>query len=162
MLVDAPGSAMNTLSTKWAGALADRFGPAPGNAQVAEVRTVTNDELIERFGRPKFIKIDVEGYELEALRGMHRAVPLLSFEVNLPEFAEEAAECLELLGSLWPPGEFNYTADCSRGLALSRWDGLARMNEMLRTCGESSIEIFWPPRAGQGELWLTRSPTRRC
>lgn len=148
MFLDAPGSALNTLSTKWAGALAGRFGPAQATPRIVEVETTTIEDLVARFGTPRFIKIDVEGYELEALRGMRRAVPLLSFEVNLPEFAAEAAECLAALESLSPEGEFNYTADCSLGLALPQWVPAPRMAALLSACREPSIEIFARPRAG--------------
>ncbi|MCC6891139.1 MAG: FkbM family methyltransferase [Hyphomicrobiales bacterium] len=44
------------------------------------VPMTTLDALIERHGLPSFIKIDVEGYELEALAGLSRPVPALSFE----------------------------------------------------------------------------------
>jgi hypothetical protein len=36
--------------------------------------------LIERHGTPAFIKLDVEGFEVEALAGLTQPVPALSFE----------------------------------------------------------------------------------
>lgn len=38
------------------------------------------DQLISRHGTPAFVKIDVEGFEAEALAGLTQAVPALSFE----------------------------------------------------------------------------------
>jgi FkbM family methyltransferase len=156
MWIDAPGSAMNTLSQKWVETLRGderRFGHRLDFAQQKEVKTITLEQLIITHGLPFFVKIDVEGYETSVLRGMQRPVPYLSFEVNLPEFKAEGLECLELLGRVDPDGKFNYTADCLNGLGLRRWVEPREFSEVLNRCCESSIEVFWKTScAGSGQV----------
>jgi FkbM family methyltransferase len=146
MWIDAPGSAKNTLSQKWAETLRDddqRFGQRLGFGQFKEVQTVSIEQLIAAHGSPFFVKIDVEGHELSVLRGMKRPVPYLSFEVNLPEFRKEGLACIEVLRRLSQDGEFNYTSDCRRGLILSRWLGKEAFSAVLDSCRDESIEVFW-------------------
>lgn len=46
----------------------------------ADVEVTTLDALIARHGLPAFIKLDVEGFEAEALSGLSQVVHALSFE----------------------------------------------------------------------------------
>jgi hypothetical protein len=94
-------------------------------------------------GVPTFIKIDVEGYELNVIRGLQRPVPCLSFEVNLPEFRSEGLQCIEILGNLASTGKFNYAVDCEQGLALERWLTASEFLHVLGQCTENAIEVFW-------------------
>ena len=71
----------------------------------------TLDHLIRDFGVPFYIKVDVEGYEPAVIRGLSRPVPLISFECNLPEFADEAEECIARLVHLSPTARFNYAIE---------------------------------------------------
>ena len=107
------------------------------------VESTTLEDLIASYGRPLFIKIDVEGYELNVIRGLRQPVPYLSFEVNLPEFRPEGLECLELLSSLAAQGTFNYAIDCETGLVLERWLDLDEFRKVFEQCEESTIEVFW-------------------
>lgn len=146
MWIDTPGSALNTLSRKWTESLRTdegRFGKSFEFGQEREVETVSIEDLVTLHGAPFFVKIDVEGHELNVLRGMRRAVPYLSFEVNLPDFRAEGLECVRVLNKLASDGEFNYTFNCRLGLAMSEWLSMEEFAAVLESCNESSIEVFW-------------------
>jgi FkbM family methyltransferase len=57
------------------------------------VPVTTLDLLIEKYGLPVFCKIDVEGYELEVLRGLTRPIRTVSFE-HIPATREMALGCI--------------------------------------------------------------------
>ena len=144
--IDAPGSALNTLNPKWADELRSndtRFGHRFDFALEKTVETTTLDKLITRHGCPFYIKIDVEGHELNVLRGLKHHVPYLSFEVNLPGFKNEGLECIQILARIAADGEFNYAADCHHGLALEKWTPAMAFIQTFEQCKEPSVEIFW-------------------
>lgn len=82
MWIDAPGGAKNTLSQKWAESLKEddkRFGEKLHFGKEKVVQTISMEDLIAQQEAPFFIKIDVEGYEINVLKGLKRPVPYLSF-----------------------------------------------------------------------------------
>jgi FkbM family methyltransferase len=149
MLVCAPGSVFNTLSKKGASILSGATSWSKQSLHTIEykekkdVKTTTLDHLIEAYGLPFFIKIDVVGFELEVLQGLHRSVPCLSFEIGLPESRKELLQCVDLLGGLSSSGQFNYTWDRRNGLALDSWLDVQAFLRVLEGCGDGPIEVFW-------------------
>lgn len=102
---------VSTLSADWAqraGATASFHGVRWSPGPVVPVTTL--DALMAQHGRPDFIKIDVEGFELEVLQGLGQPVPALSFEFLAPvrDLALGCIDRLEALGRYryqWSVGE---------------------------------------------------------
>jgi FkbM family methyltransferase len=95
------------------------------------VQMVTLDGLIERHGLPAYIKIDVEGFELEVLSGLSRPVALVSFEY-LPAFVSlthDVIARLEALGSY----RFNPVVGERSGFLWSDWRDAAAVRTWLDT-----------------------------
>ncbi len=78
--------------------------------RTTEIDVTTIDALIARFGVPAFIKLDVEGSEPAAIRGLTHQVPAIAFEY-LPQAVDRVAACVQQLDRLgayvynWSPGE---------------------------------------------------------
>ncbi|MFN8357375.1 MAG: FkbM family methyltransferase [Spirosomataceae bacterium] len=91
--------------------------------QEQAVEMTTLDKLIELYGKPQFIKIDVEGFELEVLQGLSQPVPVLSFEYTIPERKQAILECIDRIVELakGQPVTFNYSISESMEWALEAW-----------------------------------------
>jgi FkbM family methyltransferase len=81
MMINTDNPTVSSVSSAFVSAACD----APGWegqrwTKSVTVPVTTLDALIEKYGAPAFIKIDVEGFEEEALAGLTRAAKALSFE----------------------------------------------------------------------------------
>ena len=85
-------SNLSTLSDRWV----ERAAESGANLQwtgTIDVPVTPLDELARRHGEPRFVKIDVEGFEEQALAGMSFLPEALSFEFSV--YVREAAyRCL--------------------------------------------------------------------
>jgi FkbM family methyltransferase len=100
----------------WGGRITDSYN----------VPVLTLDAAIQHFGRPFYCKIDVEGWELEVVKGLSQPLPLVSLEFHLfEEDNRKVLGCLERL-SRFGPGHVNITpAEASR-FHFEQWDPLER------------------------------------
>jgi FkbM family methyltransferase len=123
---------ISSLSADWISAVtaAGRFGDAEWN-EVADVAVTTLDSLIRTYGDPVFIKIDVEGSEVNVLRGLTRPVRCLSFEFT-PECMGAAEECIRYLTTLGVQ-HFNLSAGESMQLTYPEWLKPEQIVERLLT-----------------------------
>jgi FkbM family methyltransferase len=88
-------------------------------SKTIRVPMTTLDELIARHGRPSFIKIDIEGFEAEALAGLSHPVPALSFEFTTiqPDMATACIARCQALGY----SRFNAVVGEGRELIHPAW-----------------------------------------
>ena len=111
---------MTTLAAAWRAARERDpvFDGVRWNRDI-DVELVTLDALIARFGRPAFVKIDVEGAEPAVLAGLTRPVPALSFEY-LPGTLDYTRKCVDRLRALGAY-RFNWSVGESYRLAAAGW-----------------------------------------
>lgn len=101
------------------------------------VSLTTLDALISRYGMPGFVKIDVEGFENEVLRGLSQAVPALSFEF-VPEAMEGCLNCLRRLSSLGDI-QCNYALGETMQLESDTWLSESSLVQRLTTLPDKTV-----------------------
>jgi len=143
-------SAANTLSS-----MSDEFIQTTsklrfkgiGWGQPQTVSTTTLDDLIEKYGTPKFCKIDVEGYESEVLKGLSSSIPCISIEF-VPELKHKTFECMDIVKNI-SNCKFNYSEGESMIFSFDDWVGekdmidfLTKNNDFERSFGDLYIKMF--------------------
>ena len=118
-------------------------GGAPGWEGQAWTRAIrvpvtTLDALIARHGMPTFIKIDVEGFEEEALAGLTRPPRALSFEFTTIQ-RDVAAACVARCAAL---GYARYNAMLGESHDVAPWRWRRRRRDRALAAGTAAGSQF--------------------
>lgn len=132
-----------TLSESWIDAVSRE--PSFGGVRWRAAETVavtTLDALIAQYGLPQLCKLDIEGFEAEALRGLSAPMPVISFEYisAAMDVAQACVARLEELGRY----EFNWFPGESHRWAAAEWLPPAEMSLSMGqlAAGRESGDIF--------------------
>ncbi|MCB9508709.1 MAG: FkbM family methyltransferase [Deferribacteres bacterium] len=122
---------ISSLSEDWVNAVqqSGRFPSAAWNKKQT-VEIITLDQLVSDFGRPAFVKIDVEGYESQVISGLSKPIPALSLEFT-PEYLQSVLESLDYLAS-FSEIKCNYYLGETMEMQLDTWVGPVKMKEILK------------------------------
>lgn len=126
-------STISTLSTEFIEKVKEeRFKRYEWNKQIT-IRITTLDAIIRQFGMPVFCKIDVEGYELEVLKGLSHPVQYMSLEYTVPEQTDRLIKCIERCLELDPAYTFNYSIGESMVFALPQFVSSSEFLKLIQT-----------------------------
>ena len=128
MLINTANPTISTLSEDFIAASRDAVGwqgeSWPNSVQVP---VTTLDALIAAHGMPAFAKLDIEGFEAEALGGLSQPVPALSFEFTTIQRAVALA-CIERCIAL---GYTEFNAALGESQSLGEWRSASAIADWL-------------------------------
>ncbi|MBD1157311.1 FkbM family methyltransferase [Pelagibacterales bacterium SAG-MED20] len=125
MSINTETPVISTFAKHWK---LGRFSNSKWDKKIT-VDITTLDELIVRFGNPKYIKIDVEGFEHEVLRGLTKKSGIISFEFT-SEFINDAYKSIDYLITLGYI-DFNYSLGEKRKFS-SNWSNANQIKSEIK------------------------------
>lgn len=130
---------LSTLSSQWVARMREsgRFGELEWN-KTASVQVRTLDSLIAELGEPVFCKIDVEGFELEVIKGLSRPLTALSLEVA-SEHTDSIIQALDRLDALGNYA-YNYSVAESMVMSMGHWVDGTKIRRFI--CSELGSGMF--------------------
>jgi FkbM family methyltransferase len=99
---------------------------------IEKIEIITLDSLINTYGVPSFIKIDVEGYELEVIKGLSKQFNLLSFEFTVPERLDALLKILDNLNQKFSNLKFNFSTMLNSSLELEEWVNFITIKSIIK------------------------------
>ncbi len=132
----ADTSTISSFSREWIESTkqSGRFSRNNWNETV-QIEITTLDNVIAEQGLPKFIKIDVEGFELQVLKGLSQPVEFISYEYVMPERKQAVVDCINRILEI--AGEkkvvFNYSIDESMDFYFAGWVDEQEMRQEIES-----------------------------
>jgi FkbM family methyltransferase len=105
-------------------------------------RLSTLDKMINKYGIPRFCKIDVENFEYEVLSGLSTPINFISFESNT-EWIDSTKKCVRLLEKLGYK-KFNFAVGERDWLLFGEWlPAEVFLNELVSVSKNSCWDVVW-------------------
>jgi FkbM family methyltransferase len=144
MMINLENPTISTLSTDFIEASRNAAG-WEGQAwpQSLQVPLSTLDTLIDAHGVPSFIKLDIEGFEAEALAGLSHPIDAISFEFTIIQ-RHVGLACLKRCAEL---GYTRFNAALGESQRLDEWRSTTAMADWLTAL---------PHAANSGDIYARR------
>ena len=97
---------ISSLRLDWPETLMGHRSPSSAFSEGVTVAAVTLADLIAKYGVPKYLKLDIEGTDVEVLKTLSQPLAVISFE-HVPHLAAQTAEAVAILAKL-APYRFNF------------------------------------------------------
>jgi FkbM family methyltransferase len=137
-LTFASTSSTASLRSDWA------YVAIEGETTKVDVEVTTLDTLIDRFGMPSFCKVDVEGFEIEVLKGLSAMPKMLTFEYHVEEF-DELNACLDRLLAIGA-AQANIIPMNEGHFVFSDWKAIHELRAMAASRSVPSVgDVFCRP-----------------
>lgn len=132
--INSRSPTLSTFSQEW---MQGRFKDEVWDQKV-EIAITTLDNLVREHGAPRYLKIDVEGFEYEVISGLSQRVGIVSYEFT-SEYLSNAQRLLRYLDNLGYR-RFNFSLGEHSDFAMPRWASLGDTSAMLvEACRRDSL-----------------------
>ena len=91
---------ISSFSKEWVEAIRPKMFSHTKIVKTEKVQMLTLDYIIENNFMPNYIKMDIEGYELEAIKGLSQYIDIISFEYTLPHLKQDFNDIILKIDSL--------------------------------------------------------------
>jgi FkbM family methyltransferase len=121
---------ISSLKLDWPEKLTGHVTRSSGFSEGVTVAAVTLADLIAKHGVPKYLKLDIEGADVEVLETLPAPVAVISFE-HVPRLGAQTAEAVKILAK-HAPYRFNYFPRETHRFRLASAVGGDELLEALR------------------------------